>query len=226
MYLLFLRHLLSLVLHLRLRPPRQVPLELADVRALDRDLLVSGAAPAGAFAGAPRMAANGLALEAARVLPAYGSDPGPLDEERVFLAHLWEDGHVTAFEAVLDPLGGRVRRAGLAGRSPPGGDRWARLSQERAFDLHVGLRLARLHELPAATDDGAEVWGDVWWLARMTAADAAGRRRHDVLRRADPEGPERELLAWVRRQLLAGLTEAPAATPSASLVRTPPARAA
>lgn len=220
MYLLFLRHLLSLLFHLRLAPPREVPLELADVDALGRDLLVSGAAPAGAFTG-PRLVANGLALEAARVLPAYGADPGPLDEERVFLAHLWEDGHVTALEAVLDPLGGRVRRAGLAGRPLPGGDRWARLTAERAFDLHVGLRLARLHELPAATDEGARVWGDVWWLARMTAADAAGRRRHDVLRRADPEGPERELLAWVRRQLLAGLTEAPAvavaATPSARL---------
>ncbi len=221
MYLLFLRHLLSLLFHLRLAPPRQVPLELADAEAdadiLRRDLLVSGAAPARAFADAPRLVANALALEAARVLPAYGADPGPLDEERVFLAHLWEDGHVTAFEAVLDPLGGRVRRSGLAGRPLPGGDRWAPLSAERAFDLHVALRLARLHELPAATDDGAQVWGDVWWLARLTAADAGGRRRHDVLRRADPDGAERELLVWVRRQLLAGLTEArPALVPAPS----------
>ncbi len=63
------------------------------------------------------------------------------------------------------------------------------------------------------------------WLARLNAADAGGRRRHDVLRRADPEGAERELLTWVRRQLLAGLTEARGA-PAAAVAAAPARRAA
>lgn len=190
---------LLVVLHLLRRGAVPVPLSrvVHDVRALSRDLLFTGSAPARAFHDAPALArlsrrrrlevANALALEASRVCPAYA---GTTSRDLVFCAHLPGPGQVRAYEAALGRLGGRVRRAAV-GLDPAGP--WVDLSPERALDVEQVLRASRVWELPPVVDDDRpeDVWGDVWWLVRFE------RGRHHVVRRRAPEGADRALCVSV-----------------------------
>lgn len=187
---------LSFLAALLRRRPGVVRLETVvhDPRALARDLLFTGSAPALVFHDAPALqalprrrrlqVANALALEASRVCPAYA---GTTSRDLVFCAHLPGPGQLRAYEAALARVGGRVRRA-AAGGEPAGP--WVDLSPERALDLEQVLRGTRARELPAVVDDDRpeDVWGDVWWLVRFE------RGRHHVLRRRAPVGAERALL--------------------------------
>ncbi len=190
---------LSLFFPLLRRRARPVRLEAVvhDVRALGRDLIFTRSAPARAFHDAPGLArlparrrlevANALALEASRVCPGYA---GSTSRDLVFCAHLDAEGRVRAYEAALARVGGRVRRAAVAGAlAGP----WVDLSPEAALDVEQVLRASRVWELPAAVEDERheDVWGDVWWLVRFE------RGRHHVLRRRAPDGADRALLVSI-----------------------------
>lgn len=185
---------LSLLLRLLRRAPRVVRLDEVshEPRALFRDVIDAGVAPARAFFDAPAVAAlplarrvevaNALALEASRVCP-------PVDPRRdsVFVAHL-DGATFEAYEARLDRVGGEVRRVLRRGAAP-----WAPLSPETALDLECLLRADRFGDLPAAVEDERpeDVWWDVWWLARHA------RGRLHVIRRRRPRGTDGALLVAV-----------------------------